>query len=484
MSAHAALSTLLPVAPSLLVAQQHAAAESFDTTFSYMPVIGSSVIMLTIVGLLFVWEKSVEWVRENVSAALLPVVESILAEMGGLGFIGLVLQTSLGGANREFLEALSVKFFGEADILVETFEFLHTSFFQVGIGFFIAAGAMVAVGLRKLAEIETIQELRPDAMGACTVSADKLAAYLPVVDDNELLYLQTKANPIPLLWSEIMMPTEERAGKVLLMRDDLMRRFNLPNTFRIETFVECAFAKNLLETVELSPLTWVYLIPALALANSVDLSHEVVNAASPNAAESAGYFFSTPWAIGPSVFTVLLSLIWGYWNCYKTTYIKYMLMPRLGRDEGTGAAKVFPPPVEFEHCRQNFNSSPPWVQPIEKVWAKPARNDYDSLFGTAGAAGPALYRNSIKFHTWLCITNVVFFGSQIVSRDVDAVLTGTVVGDPSHLIPELVAYGSFVLLTLVQLIFVAPRAFWNFCIVSSVEERESAELLEAQYITP
>lgn len=44
--------------------------------------------MLTIAGLLYLWEESVEWLREEIPEALLPVVESILAEIGGFGFIG------------------------------------------------------------------------------------------------------------------------------------------------------------------------------------------------------------------------------------------------------------------------------------------------------------------------------------------------------------------------------------------------------------
>lgn len=426
--------------------------------------------MLTIVGLLYLWEESVLTIRRTVSAPLLPVVESVLAEMGGLGFIGLFLQTSLGGANREGLEELSVRLFGEGDILIETFEFLHTAFFQVGVGFFVAAGAMVYAGLKKLEEIEMIEELKPDEMGACTVTTDKLAAYVPVTED------LTAASSVSL-WDEIMMSTGERAGKSLLIRTELTERFNLPNTFRVEKYIEASFAENLLETVELSPLTWIYLIPALALANSVDLSHEVINAASPNAADSAGFFFSTPWAIWPSCFTVLLSVVWGYWNCLKITEIKYMLLPRLGRDSETGAATVVPPPFEVEALRQAFDSSPSWVRPIEAIWGEPATTPYEELFGTAGAAGLELYRNSIKYQTWLTITHIVFFGSQIVSRDIDAMLTGVAVGDPSHLTAELVTYGSFVILSLLQLVFVAPRAFWNFCLVFSIDDGASRKLV-------
>lgn len=452
----------------------HAAEASTTSSVPFLPVFGSSVIMLTIVCLLFLWEKSVEWIRETVPPALLPVVESILAEIGGLGFIGLILQT-LGGAMP--LEDVSVELFGEGDVLIETFEYLHTAFFQVGVGFFIAAGAMVAVGIQKLGEIQTIEELQVDATsGACTVTPDKLAEYLPVITDPNAL-------PTENLWKEVNTGKEERAGKVLLMRSRLLQHHDLPNTFRIEKYVQGAFAENLLELVELSPLTWIYLIPALALANSVDLSHEVINAASPNAAESAGFFFSTPWAIWPSVFTVVLSFVWGLWNCWKLTQIKYMLLPRLGTEPETGATTILAPPVDIDSVRESFVSSPSWVQPIEALWAEPAQTNYNKLFGTAGAAGPELYRNSVQLQTWLCITHIVFFGTQIVPRDLSALLSGTEVGDPSHLTAEMVAYGSFVLLSLLQLIFLSPRSFWNLCLVSSIEDEVSQELLAKSIVS-
>jgi len=456
-------------------------------------VLGSSLIMLTIVALLYTWETAVEWVRETVPPALRPVVKSILAEIGGLGFIGLVLQTVLTGTNKQVLEEWSVELFGEGDILVEDFEFLHTAFFQVGIGFFLAAGAMVTVGLFKLAEIDKIEELQVDAQtGACSVTAEKLTRYLPTVvgptpedgEEEELDQPVSLDGPSALV-DEIFMSTEERAGLTLLLRSRLVERFDLPETFRVEQYIRNAFAENLLELVELSPLTWIYLIPALALANAIDLSHEVVNAASPNAADSAGFFFSTPWAIIPSTLSVGLSLVWGTWNCWKMTLIKYMLLPQLGRDEATGAAQILAPPVDRTTAREAFasqTSSPAWVQPLEGVWSEPARTPFQELFGTAGAAGLHLYRNSIKFQAWLCITHIVFFGTQIVPRDIDALLTGAAVGDPNSLVPELLAHGGFLLLSLTQLFFITPRAFWNFCLVACLGDDEEVEKLLSKSI--
>jgi len=50
--------------------------------------IGSATILLTIVGLLYGWEKTVTYCRKEVPSTLKPVLESILGEMGGFVLLG------------------------------------------------------------------------------------------------------------------------------------------------------------------------------------------------------------------------------------------------------------------------------------------------------------------------------------------------------------------------------------------------------------
>lgn len=52
------------------------------------PVVWSTLVMLSIVSLLLAWEAAIKTVRKVLPEALMPVVDSMLAEMGGLGFIG------------------------------------------------------------------------------------------------------------------------------------------------------------------------------------------------------------------------------------------------------------------------------------------------------------------------------------------------------------------------------------------------------------
>ena len=162
------------------------------------------------------------------------------------------------------------------------------------------------------------------------------------------------------------------------------------------------------------------------------------------------------------------------------TLIKNMALPRLANDPESGKAQILPPLLDNVQALKQFElqTSPGWVQPIEAVWAEPARTPFEASFGTAGAAGLELYRYSIKFQTWLCITQIVFFGTQIVPRDLNAIWTGAAVGDPEHLVPELITHGAFVALSLTLLIFVTSRSFWNLCLVECLgDEKEVKKFL-------
>lgn len=394
----------------------------FDSLFQ-LPVFWSLSIMLVIVALLYTWETAIKLVRTRTPAPLLPVIESMLAEVGGLGFIGLVLQIAVAPAE-PWIGQLSEKFLGSEEILIESFEFLHSAFFEVGISFFIAAGGMVSICLGDLSRMKTMAGIGLDSRGTCMSTSVGLADMLDaptipcgatgdcMTDDEALIYLK------PKVLDELSMDAGKRGAQFLLLREQMLRSNMVGEDFVVNDFLEQVFAKTLYEMVELSPLTWLPLIPAIALANSVDLSHDVVNAASPNAAESAGFFFSTPLAIIPNTGLVALSVVWGIWNYWKMTKVKNMLVPTLVRDGADGdRVRILPPRYTCKEEMQAFSSTPAWMSPIEKFFGgEPAENTKESLFGAAGSAGIELYLLSIKYHSFLCITSIVFFGSQILPR--------------------------------------------------------------------
>jgi hypothetical protein len=125
-----------------------------------------------------------------------------------------------------------------------------------------------------------------------------------------------------------------------------------------------------------------------------------------------------------------------------------------------------------------FNSSSSIFGIIESFFGKPASNKHEELFGAAGHAGPELYRNSIKFHTWFVVSQIAFWGGQIVARDANALIRGLEVGNPL-VGPELAIFGIYVAVAIGQL-WLAPQTFLNYCLVTNIEElAQEQAILEA-----
>ena len=61
---------------------------------------------------------------------------------------------------------------------------------------------------------------------------------------------------------------------------------------------------------------------------------------------------------------------------------------------------------------ENFNSSPSIFEWGEQAFrgggskVNPARNANEQLFGASGAKFPRIFRDSIQFHTWLCVAQI------------------------------------------------------------------------------
>ena len=241
----------------------------------------------------------------------MPVIDSMLAEVGGLGFIGLFLSTIVtGGPLGQIISSLSSNYLNDDELLLETFEFLHTFFFQVGILFFAIAGIVVGAVLKDVQSLSTISELALDTDGDGEVSLDELADALQVdsmivdLDGDGIITPEelteairsksTNINSFPKTFiNEWNKNDIDYASENLVVRQRMMDKFQLPSTFKIEDYFAQIFGHNLEEVVELSPVTWLPLIPLIAVDNSVDLSRDVVSAASSNAFDSAGYFYAT-----------------------------------------------------------------------------------------------------------------------------------------------------------------------------------------------
>jgi hypothetical protein len=328
------------------------------------------------------------------------------------------------------------------------------------------------------------------------------------------------------------------------MRERMVQLFALNSTeFRVENYLGGLLGERLEEFVELAPCTWLPLIPALSQGRSIDMSRDVVSASSWNAYESCGYFVSTPDFVITSTALALLGAAWGIWNYWKMKEIKRMVLPgvkvlavdvddessELVEEDGSSRREVAwrsataivtdPPyldPVQFAH----FDSSPGLFGIVESFLATSSHPENDvslersapsseeerssrhrRLFGKATKEGPEMYLHSIKFQAWLTTTQLVFWGGQIVVRDLSALPTvlqsaaassapssaaieqggdsATLaaaaaalegIGRPDLVVPEFALYGTFVLMALAQLLVLVPSAFVNYNIITSVEE--------------
>ena len=504
--AHHATSEAAAVATSSSMSALHVVEESGILQSSEF---WSVVVMLSLIGLFFTWETFVETMREKLPKTLMPVVDSMLAEMGGLGFIGLFLSVAVTGNGPLgiLIGQVSEEWLGNEEVLLETFEFLHTAFFEVGIAFFAISGLMVASVLGQIQSLAEVSKLATlDINGDGDVDLNELAEALEAptiqvdldgdgdLDDEEIRAALASISP-PTWQQEAVMSTNQVMAEALVVRErmmelaidkDIMTPEEAKDNFRIENYCEVIIGRDLKEFVELSPLVWLPLVPFLSLGHSVDASRDIVSAASENALESCGCFLESPTFMASVAVCSTISLAWGAFNFWKMYAVKQMLLPTLCRDESSELHEdtqkhevvLLPPRYEDPVFLKAFNSSPGPVSWIESIWRKEPICDQERLFGTIGRKGPSFYRNSQKFHAWFLVSQIVFWGSQIVARDAVALMhpADRVVGNPDLVMPELGLFSLFLLLD-IGLLCLAPRTFLNYSLVSSIEQLAEEDVL-------
>lgn len=460
----------------------------------------SVLAMTCIVALLVAWEESIEKIIHNTPKQIKPVIDSMLAEVGGLGFIGLFLSTIVvGGPLGSIVEQISERFLDDGELLLETFEFLHTFFFQVGILFFAISGIVVGAVLKEVSELGQISELALDADGDGEVTLDELADALNVesmivdldgdgvIDEYEIgealrVVSERDGN---VLVEEYSTTEAERAAECLVIRQRMLEELGLPQTFKIEEYFAEIFGEDLEEFVELSPVTWLPLIPLIAISNSVDIRNHVVSASSSNAFDSCGYFFESPLNLYSTIVLQIVGLAWALFNFWKMASIKRMLVPTLVKGSEVGEAILLPPRYMDDHLRDQFNSSPAWVAWIERRLTDggdkkyPSKNQHEELFGAVGSKFPEAYRDSIRFHTWLSVAQITYFTTQIVLRDASALLGGVAgrVDNPNAVASELILWSIFTASSIFEL-SLAPTTFLDYCFVTSVEKFVKKDIID------
>ena len=521
-SSHSALHVAPPELSSLLDAMGDAsmllAEEAKKAAPTVKPVdFGASfganaLIMFTLLSVLVGGQKLTDYLRFSIPVQLRPVVDSVLTQIAGLGIVTLALQSALewevvNKALKDISKAISSSSGVQISISGQNIDLLQHGFMELGVAATLATALMIYAGLNQLRDIEELQQLTLDPnSGQCNVDADVLAAYLS--NDPRGINKPKNKDPLPgniSVWREIFRNPKERAARTLVMRIKIMELYPyLPNTFRVESLILESFANNLYQVTQFLsrnpvPLFVAFFIPSMAVVNAILASKSAFG--SPL---HVGDFVTNPVAVWPATFSVVVGGIWGNWNCYKMTQIKKVTLPRLslgserfptpndyrfGRaynqnEDGPNDFDRYPrgsrpailtPLMDDPGFRQYYDvSGNEWTERIERIWAKPARNWFDAMFGTAGAAGLDLYRNSIQYQVGLCLTQLIVFGTMICPRDIELLAGVAGVTQTATTLSlakaELLVYGGFAFFTTIQLFLVAPRAFWNLCLVSCLQE--------------
>lgn len=247
--------------------------------------------MLSIIGLLYTWEEAIHLTRKKVPQPLQPIVDSMLIEMGSLGFIGLFLSIAvINGPLEHAMSEISETFLGDEEILIESFEFLHTAFFETAIAFFAIAGITVWKTIKKIESLEDVSVAIFDLDGDGEVGCNELADYLQaetITVDTDSDGIQTTAEieqalrklPLPSIVDEVFGSENRIRAEGLVLRERFLETLKVKKSFKIENYFVPIFSENLEEIVELSPFTWLPLLPINALGRTVDISNHVVSAA-------------------------------------------------------------------------------------------------------------------------------------------------------------------------------------------------------------
>ena len=431
------------------------------------------LVMIFTLALLWAFELCVEAAREKLPEALHPVIGRMLAELAGVGTIGL-LQKLLLAFFGNSVESMSVLCFGEADALVEVFEFLHTRIFEVAVVFFLVASNLLGAYIKQKHMLTTaIIAADTDHDGKVTPQEFVAAFGEDSLNQKE-----------PGVFAQLLSLASGSGGQLAIVDEYMFRRRfklsqKLPKQWGFEAtgeYMEAYASYVLEEIVEFSPWTWLPLVPVVALLEQIKIAHGVLGEDVDG--KVVGFMFLSPL----SVCTLLIGVVgmaWGYYNFAVLLAAKQMVKPKPTTNK-SGLMEIDQPAL-FEEDELGMKRLEVHLEEhkgllaVTKVIAGVMRmgdevhdNDTHRLFGPLGSHAPHLFLQLIKLHTWLLVSSVVFT-FQICLRAAFMLGTRGFFAAPAGTVQEVLLYGFATLNFGFMLFFKAPATTKIYSQVTTVE---------------
>jgi len=411
-----------------------------------------------------------------VPPALLPCVNSMLAELAGVGAIGLVIQLLLAFL-KPLAEKMSVACFGEEDTMLETFEFIHLRIFEVAALFFVLMGRLLAMFLSHEHKL-TKAIIKADADGDGKVTPEEFQAAFGATSLTAITSLS---------WVDEMRAANagDPVDAYLFRRRFKMSQEMLPEEWGLEAtgdYAEAAAAETLDELVELSPTTWLFILPLLAVSQYVKIKRGAVGADTEGLA--AGAYFSDPIVLYGCIIALSIGLGWGVYNFAKLVAIKKIIRPVVRpMADNPNLLEVAEPLLYQREAMENWMKTNRELLYITDLLSHSTgykggtHHDHHRLFGAAGHHGPHLFLQSIKLHTWLLVLACIYSIEWVVGDIAHLTKFGYADATPG-VVPELIFFSVASIVSIAMLHSLTPATFTIYNLVTVVEGCTQKDVVE------
>jgi len=423
-------------------------------------------LSLSLVGGFMLFESCIETLQTRLPSRMRPIIRSMLIEMAGIGFIGLVLEALHVESGSGWVARLSQRQFEDPHLLVFLFERLHMSFFYVALLYFFTCALVIFLverrfrfwGTRCRREVLTETLL---ATGSARGTWDRhVVALADRVRDRGF-------NPLKEVfkgytdWHDEYLTVRHRFVQVA--RDDGVP---MPYHFSLWPYMEEVAAENLKQLVKINPTQLaVFWLPPVSVGTAI-----LIHVLDPNTnIAMAGALYRVSWYFWPLFVVNVAMLLWGCCNVLKLAWIKWMVMPVRRASQGDKLEpryEVYPEPLSWvERKTSALLRRSPRLRRLFPMSA--ARLPQEELFGIPGANGRTFYLESTKWLTYFAVSSIVFC-SEIVINNLCLIFRQGLGSVPVGTVPEAVLLGLVVMMNALT-VALTPHAFNLHCWATSFE---------------